>query len=430
MGEACLGKWGDNMETNPPLPDDETLRLKEVARYDFPGSPGDPTLEFIANLICDKIGCPIALVTLIDADRQLIKAAAGTELRETPRETSICTHTICEQDYLQVDDLTADPRFRNNRFLVVDASLRSYLGVPIVTPNGFPLGTVCALDTQSHAFSADDRQFLKEIACLAANTFELRLLKHTLGSALLDMEKAEATRTQILSTVSHELRTPLNGVIGALDILNNRQPAIEDAEIISIGRKSANRLYELVDDLIEAANIEYHKHDISPRWFDPARLIRESVTTFAGRTHEGVDLRLAVDVTAPDAIYSDARKLRQVVNHLLSNAVKFTHSGSITVSLDGTADDKLLVRIVDTGPGLAGAGMDRFLKPFIQNEAFLTRRHDGLGLGLSLCDQLCRQMDIDMSIISGDADGTQASLEIPIVAASSNTKTLGDTDAE
>jgi diguanylate cyclase (GGDEF)-like protein len=154
---------------------DETARLAALHRYDVVGSEPEEAFERLARLACQVTGAPIALVSLVDAERQWFKAARGVSVRELPRSGAFCALAILGTGTLVVPDALADPRVAANPLVVAAPFARSYAGAPIRTADGFALGTVCALDTRPRHFDDGALAGLRDLAALAMEEIERRV---------------------------------------------------------------------------------------------------------------------------------------------------------------------------------------------------------------------------------------------------------------
>ena len=151
-----------------PLPANEAERIVALRALEVLDAAGEKVFDQIAAQAALICGVPIALISLVDDGRQWFLARHGTQLTQTPREASLCAHAITGEGVLEVDDLSADPRFAHNPFVTGAAQLRFYAGAPIVLPGGEAIGTVCALAPHVHRLDASQRALLESLAALAA----------------------------------------------------------------------------------------------------------------------------------------------------------------------------------------------------------------------------------------------------------------------
>lgn len=157
----------------PRLPD-ESARLAVLRDYDILDTPPEIAFDRITRLAARIFEVPIALVSLVDDDRQWFKSNYGLDRRETSRDLSFCAWTILSDAMLHIPDATADPRFRDNALVTGPPFMRSYLGAPLTTPGGQRLGSLCLIDTVPREYGEDDRELLRSLAAMVMDELELR----------------------------------------------------------------------------------------------------------------------------------------------------------------------------------------------------------------------------------------------------------------
>lgn len=171
--------------TAAPRPDNEPERLEALRRYRVLDTPPGQPFEDLALLASHICGTPVALVSLVDADRQWFKARVNFEKPETPREVAFCAHAILGNDVFVVPDARADRRFAENPMVAGDAGIRFYAGAPLVTSDGFAVGTLCVMDRKPRTLTAEQTEALRALSRQVVAQLELgRRLK-------LEREEAE-----------------------------------------------------------------------------------------------------------------------------------------------------------------------------------------------------------------------------------------------
>ena len=160
---------------DPRLHDDDA-RLAALRRLDVLDTTIEEPFEKIVTLVRTVLAVPIASVTLVDRDRQWFKASRGLDCRETPRAISFCTHTIQQREPLVIEDAQSDPRFAGTPLVAGPPYIRSYAGIPLRTPDGYNVGSLCAMDTRSRQFSPADIAILKNFANIVCDELELRII--------------------------------------------------------------------------------------------------------------------------------------------------------------------------------------------------------------------------------------------------------------
>lgn len=160
------------------LPPNEAERLAALVSYGILDSMFEEDFDRITRLAARIFGVPIALISLVDSQRQWFKSAFGLEARETPRDISFCTHAILQNDVMVVPDATVDRRFSQNPLVQCAPNIRFYAGAPLLTPDGYALGTMCVIDRRCRETLNDqDRQALKDLAGLVIDLLEFRRLR-------------------------------------------------------------------------------------------------------------------------------------------------------------------------------------------------------------------------------------------------------------
>lgn len=187
----------------PPIPPDETLRLATLRSLHILDTPTEERFDRLTRLAKRLFDVPIALVSLVDANRQWFKACEGLDLAEAPRNTSFCGHAIAGDGILLVPDARQDPRFHDNPMVTGEPHIRFYAGCPLVAHNGTKLGTLCLIDRQPRTFDDDDRALLHDLARMAeqelaavhlASMDELTALSNRRGFTVLSQHAIELCR--------------------------------------------------------------------------------------------------------------------------------------------------------------------------------------------------------------------------------------------
>lgn len=162
-----------------PIPRDEKQRLAALQRYDILDTPPEKTFDSIAILASHICNTPIALLVLIDRNRQWFKARVGIRLQETPREFAFCAHTIMQRRLLIVRNATQDERFASNPFVAAGPRYRFYAGAPLVTPDNRALGTLCVIDKIQRTLTDSQKADLRSLSRLVMTELELRRSLHS-----------------------------------------------------------------------------------------------------------------------------------------------------------------------------------------------------------------------------------------------------------
>ncbi len=195
---------------------DEEGRLAAVKRYEILDTAPEAPFDRITGLVKAVMDVPMASISLIDANRQWLKSCVGMAGGDTEREITFCTHTIQSREPMVIGDATVDPRFMANPLVTGPPHIASYLGVPLATPDGYNLGSLCAIDTKPRTYSAAQVEVMKSFAALAMNELELRRI------AQVDFLTGAATRRgfclELDKAISRYVRHGRGSALLTLDI--------------------------------------------------------------------------------------------------------------------------------------------------------------------------------------------------------------------
>ena len=261
---------------------------------------------------------------------------------------------------------------------------------------------------------------LRDVTAQAELEQTLRVARSDAERARAAAESASQAKSAFVATMSHEIRTPLNGVLGHLELLARSPMQPAQQERVERIRLSADALLGIISDVLDFSKIEAGQLDIDPVAFEPRPLIEQAALLFSAQAQrKGVKLYYALDPALDSVFLADVQRIRQVLNNLLGNAVKFTESGRIVVRAAlverPTAPDPLLrLQVVDSGIGLAEDQLGQLFQPFQQADASVSRRYGGSGLGLALCQQLARLLGGSIGAESTLGVGSVFTLDVPV----------------
>ena len=225
--------------------------------------------------------------------------------------------------------------------------------------------------------------------------------------------QAERAKSAFLANVGHEIRTPLNGVIGMTDVLLNHPLDAEAREMVGVIRTSGTMLHALIDDLLDLSKLEAGRLEVHPAPASLTQLLDETRALWAPLA-AGKHLALTVERApdAPAAVLVDALRVRQILNNLISNAVKFTDAGGIEVRVEARART-LAFSVRDTGIGIAPEQQAQLLNRFVRADVARVRNQPGTGLGLSLSRHLAELMGGSLTLESAPGAGSTFTCTLP-----------------
>jgi TMAO reductase system sensor TorS len=231
-------------------------------------------------------------------------------------------------------------------------------------------------------------------------------------------EAASRAKSQFLANMSHEIRTPMNGVLGMAELLLDTPLSERQRRYLETLYRSGENLLDIINDVLDFSKIEAGRLELAPVDFPLRAALREVIESFSERaSRKGLSLECSVGEDIPDALHGDAVRLRQVLNNLIGNAIKFTEAGRIAVAVERAQGDALRFSVGDTGIGIDAEDRALIFDAFAQADTSHSRRYGGTGLGLSISRQLIELMGGRLGLESTPGQGSTFWFEVPFAPA-------------
>ncbi len=364
-------------------------------------TPPDPELDALVERAARLTQAPMALITLIDNDRQWFKAKHGLQGTETPRETSFCSHTIQHTEPLIVSDARADVRFAKNPHVLGDPNVVFYAGWPLLTHDGHALGALCVIDRVPRELTDNQRETMAKLAKQTMLSIELHraVARGTMpplepvGELLAahgKLHQQESARAELAQLVVHDLKNPLTAIVanatmvlesGKLD--DDEREMLED--VLAASARMQSMLIDLLDVGLGADSIMTARRET----IDAVALVGGAVRECGRAEREGARVRVKSCESAI-SMYADPNLVNRVVANLVTNALRFAPAGSdVTVTIARTWGG-VQISVADLGRGIADPDKRRVFEKYVQ---LSSSGRSTRGLGLAFCRLACLAHD-------------------------------------
>lgn len=399
-----------------PLPKDESNRIKNLESYQILDTEFENDYDEItklASFICDT---PIAIISLIDQDRQWFKSKVGLNIRETPRDYAFCAHAILNiDDILIVKDTFSDERFVDNPLVVGDPNIRFYAGAPLITREGYPLGTICAIDRIPRELTEEQLNALKVLSKQVIKLLELRNSYALLSLTNSELKELNKSKDNFLSIISHDIKNPFISILGFSEILETELEDLSREEIKDLVEKihsTAKDTYKFLEHLLHWSLMERGKIEVNQANIKINDLLDNVLSMLSGAA-EQKNISLINNFSDDTFIFADPNMILSLFQNLISNAIKFTNQGGRITASSKFLDDSIEIEISDTGIGIEKNKLNNLFELKSHDSTGGTEGEEGTGFGLALCKQFIKENNGQVSVESEVGKGTTFKIFFP-----------------
>ncbi|TVQ96192.1 MAG: sensor histidine kinase [Spirochaetaceae bacterium] len=394
------------------IPENETERLAKLAEYEILDSADEQDYDDIARLVTEICGTSLSTISFVDRERQWFKAGVGITAKETHRDVAFCAHTILGDDLFVVEDAFKDPRFEDNPLVTIDPRLRFYAGMPLITPDGYRLGALCAIDRIPRVLTEQQKDAMGILARHVVHLLELRKSNRLLEAQNRTLAESSELKSRLLSIVSHDLRSPLASMASTVTLLTDHDlGSDEQSQVLSELGKLLLSTEHLIDNVISWASQEVNRAGFTVQEIDLVGFcgglsdalswdFRRKGNQFSIHCPEG-----AIAITDPNV-------LGFVLRNLLGNANKFTQSGTIDLECHVEAEAVRFV-VRDSGVGMSPARVKSLFDWSARSRTNGTDGERGAGLALVFCADFAAKLGGTITAKSEKGQGSEFTMVLP-----------------
>ncbi len=375
------------------IPVNEKERLTKLKEYNILDTPEEESFDEIVKLASIICKVPMSTITLIDEKRQWFKAKVGLKYQETSREIAFCAHVINGDDLMIVNDAAEDERFADNPLVTTDPDIRFYAGMPLITPDGNKLGTICVIDNVPRTLTEEQKFALQILAKNVITLLELRLKNNNLSDTLTtlysqsnEIERINNINTRLLSILAHDLKNPLGVIQQVTDMYLAGQISSDDMnEIFTELKKNVKNALDMLNEVLQWGTAQVEGRATDFQEFNIYDLIEQKQESYyLLLKSKGNKL---VNLCEKELNFkADLNMMRFILRNLIMNANKFTKDGTISVqSFD--SDDFVEIVVSDTGVGMKPSQIGRLFQWETRQSLDGTSGEKGTGLGLLICNE-------------------------------------------
>jgi len=405
----------------PPNRVRQLERIVEISRYLSSTHDLTRLLQAVVDVACELTQSEAASIMLFDSASGELRFEAAPDLQRSslktisvPLESSVAGWIFTHARPMVLQDAASDPRVYREVDKTLQSQTKSLLGVPLMVHQK-PIGVIEAINKKDNGqYTEDDLNVLETLAGQAAIAIENARLVRKLQDANTELMRLDRMKSDFIAIASHELRTPLGLILGHSTFLKDTIPENHHEQMDVIIR-SAMRLKEIIEDMATIAHEEKGQSRVRKEQFSVSELIVEVAKKFLDEAkRKGIKLEVDTPPNNPLDIIGDREKIAVVLSNLIENGLTFTDEGG-QVGIKAEMDDGYVkVLVVDTGIGVPEGEHERIFDRFYQVESHLTRRHGGMGLGLSIAKAMVEMHNGQIWCESKEGMGSLVCFMLPI----------------
>ena len=395
-----------------PKPSNERFRQKALENYKILDTMPEESYDAITNIIATICNTPIALITLLDNERNYFKSSCGLDASESPRDISFCSHAVVsDKEITIVPDAREDGRFIGNPLIEEQASI-FYAGVPLVNKDGYKLGTLCVYDHIPRELDENQIYAMKSMAKQVMMLFEERKLNFALLDAQQELEDRNQELKDFAAIISHDLKTPLSQIsmISHLLAEENKTNFSETSREYLIHLENAGfNLSRYIDGVLNF----YRSDELINDRFQTvsfSELVEDIIAMSVNDKKTEVTYYPENDAT----LFASKAALHQILLNLVTNSIKYSDKELTKIHVELSQNEfTYAISVEDNGRGIPADKIDHVFKLFYTADEEDKNGLKGTGIGLATTQRLIKQLEGSIKVESKVGSGTTMTIELP-----------------
>ncbi len=393
----------------------EKERLAALDSYSILDTLPEEDYDNLTAIAAEICGTPLSLVSLLDDKRQWFKSHHGLGVSETPKEFAFCAHAINDDnDIFIVQDSRTDERFHDNPLVIGEPRVIFYAGVPLISDDGLPLGTLCVIDHKPKLLSQGQLNSLKALSQQVMNLLHLRKCNIMLEKSVESLKETNEELERFAYIAAHDLKSPLNTIYSTAELMTECYASKLDEDgktMLGFIQKSSNKLTGLIDGLLN-----YSKSESIIKEGGSKINLKELRNDISGLFSYDNSMVLELNSNLK-SITTNKAALQQILINLVSNAIKYNDTDKVKIQIELCENEGFYeFSVQDNGPGIALKDQDKVFQIFKILTPTDKFGEPGNGIGLATVKKIVEKLEGTINLVSAKGEGCQFNFNLKKIA--------------
>ncbi len=356
------------------IPAVDKKRLEKLYQYEILNTPAEEEFDKIAHLAANIFDCPAAFITFVDVDTVFFKSNLSTlNQSDVPRKDSLCSLAILDDEVTMIEDASRFDDLMESPYVCNPGGIRFYAGAPLITPEGYRLGTICVIDEKPRTATKKQLNILVELSGMIIDKLESRLIN----------KKVIAIQAEYMNRSVHDLKNYIGNLLLATDMLMEVEVDESFKQLSDIINRNAYRLSDRINQILNLSKIESNAYNLSVEKCNISALLDEVVSNYSimsNSKNQIVIKRYAANIF----IDADCKTMSEIFENILNNAIKYSFLNSEIVITSEKDGESTVFGFHDKGQGLTAEDMEKMFTRYAKLSSTPTGRESSTGMGLTI----------------------------------------------